>query len=90
MSTVPVPGPDGVIRVEAASLTADERSTLGAYLNAVEKVLGGDLHAAAEFEGIEIAGQRMPTDGDEIEYLDDQGMWDDLDFYSPEPPTAGL
>lgn len=90
MSTLPVPGPDRPIRVEADSLTADERSTLAAYLNAVEKVLGGDPYAAAEFEGVEIAGQRLPTDGDEIEDLDDQGMWDDLDFYSPEPPTAGL
>jgi hypothetical protein len=90
MSTVPVPGPDRVIRVEATSLAPDERSTLSAYLNAVEKVLSGDLSAALKFEGAEIAGQRLPTDPDDIEDLDDQGVWDDLDFYSSEPPTAGL
>jgi hypothetical protein len=90
MATLPVPGPDGVIRVSVDDLTRAERSMLGSYYNAVQRVLGGqDPHAAAEFEGVEIAGLQLPTDPDVIEDLDDQRAWDIDDFYSSDEPTTG-
>lgn len=91
MTTLPLPGPDGVERVPASDLTADERQLLSAYFNAVVKVLDGrDRYAALDFEGVEILGRQLPTDPDEIEDLDDAYVWDIGDFYSSEPPASGL
>lgn len=88
-TTVPVPGEDGLWEVSADELTPRERSTLGSYFNAVQKVLSSrDPWAATEFEGETIAGIRLPTDPDLIEQLAFEGEFDIDHFYTiyPEAP----
>lgn len=81
--SVPVPGPDGLWEVDADELTSLELSTLGSYLNAVQKVLSNrDPWAAIEFEGETIAGIRLPTDPDDIERLAFEGEFDIDEFYT--------
>ena len=83
MPTVPVPGRDGLWPVPAEDLTSQELSTLGAYLNSVQKVLANrDPWAATEFEGVTIAGISLPTDPDEIEQLAFEGEFDIDEFYT--------
>ena len=83
MPTVPVPGPDGLWAVPAEDLTRRELSTLGSYFNAVQKVLANrDPLAATVFEGVTIAGIRLPTDPDEIERLAFEGEFDIDEFYT--------
>ncbi len=82
-TTVPVPGEDGLWSVPAEDLTRRELSTLGSYFNAVQKVLANrDPSAATEFEGLTIAGIRLPTDPDEIERLAFEGEFDIDEFYT--------
>ncbi len=86
MPTVPVPGPDGLWPVPAEDLTRGELSTLGSYFNAVQKVLANrDPLAATKFEGVTIAGIRVPTDPDEIERLAFEGEFDIDEFYTFDP-----
>ncbi len=83
MPTVPVPGHDGLWPVPAEDLTRRELSTLGSYFNAVQKVLANrDQLAATEFEGVTIAGIRLPTDPVEIERLAFEGEFDIDEFYT--------
>ena len=83
MPNVSVPGRDGLWRVPADDLTPQELSTLGSYLNAVQKVLANrDPWAATEFEGETIAGISLPTDPDEIEQLAFEGEFDIDQFYT--------
>ncbi len=82
-TTVPVPGDDGMWRVSVDELTSAELSTLGAYFNAVRKVLSNqDPWAATEFEGEVIAGIELPTDPHEIEDLAFEGEFDIDEFYT--------
>ncbi|TDI55580.1 MAG: hypothetical protein E2O96_04935 [Acidobacteria bacterium] len=83
MPTVPVPGPDGLWPVPVEDLTPRELSTLGSYFNAVQTVLA-NRHplAATEFDGVTIAGIRLPTDPDEIERLAFEGEFDIDEFYT--------
>lgn len=85
-TTVPVPGSDGLWEVPVDDLSHRELSTLGSYLNAVQKVLSNrDPWAATEFEGETIAGIRLPTDPDEIERLAFEGEFDIDEFYTYRP-----
>ena len=64
-------------------LTPWELSTLGLYLNAVQKVLSDrDPWAAIEFEGETIAGISLPTDPYDIERLAFEGEFDIDEFYT--------
>ena len=86
MPTVAVPGRDGLWRVPAEDLTSEELSTLGSYLNAVQKVLANrDPLAATEFEGETIAGISLPTDPDDLERLAFEGEFDIDEFYTIDP-----
>jgi hypothetical protein len=86
MASVPVPGHDGVHNIPADKLSRRERSILGSYYNAVQKVLGNqDPWAATEFEGVSIAGIQLPTDPDDIEWLAWSGEFDFDDFYTNDP-----
>jgi hypothetical protein len=86
MATLPVPGRDGVRNVPEDQLSKRERSILGAYYNAVQRVLGNqDPWAAVEFEGVSIGGVPLPTDPDEIEWLAFAGEFDFDDFYTLDP-----
>jgi hypothetical protein len=85
-TTVPVPGEDGLWEVPVDDLSSRELSTLGSYLNAVQKVLSNsDPWAASEFEGQSIAGIRLPTDPDVIERLAFEGEFDIDEFYTHQP-----
>jgi hypothetical protein len=72
--------------VPAEDLTQRELSTLGSYLNAVQKVLSNrDPEAATEFEGVTIAGISLPTDPDDLERLAFEGEFDIDEFYTFDP-----
>ena len=83
VTSVPVPGEDGLWRVPVDDLTSRELSTLGNYFNAVQKVLSNrDPWAATEFEGETIGGIELPTDPDDIERLAFEGEFDIDEFYT--------
>jgi len=63
---------EGPIVVEM--YTDEEASTLGSYWNAVGRYRdNGDTSRLVDFEGVTIAGHRLETDTDEIDFWASRG-----------------
>lgn len=84
MANIPIAGPDGLVGVDEDSLTADERSRVGAHHNAIDAFTGGRDPKGlglAQFEGDVIGGVELVTDLERILDLDEDDKLTFENFY---------
>lgn len=86
-SYVPKVTPDAVVWVPADELTIEERSVLASHINVAVGALGlRGTERLADFEGIVIHGDRLATRLDDLEWLDDEGWFSEIDVFYLELP----
>jgi len=79
---VPKVTPSAVVWVPADELTAAERSVLASHLNVAVGALGmRGTEGLADFEGVFIHGDPLATRLDDLEWLDEEGWFAEIDVF---------